>query len=137
MLESFIRCPRIKKNFDVLNNIYPHYINKPIQPIGSLSSTICIVGLAPGLHGANRTGITFNGDFSGDIAPRSWRVQEGANSNAHQQMSQILIKNQNQNLVRGYCGPVTQHYATLGVICGQISVSVNQKHKISRFLILH
>ena len=42
-------------------------MNKPIHGFGSMLSPICIVGLAPGLHGANRTGEVFKGDFSGEI----------------------------------------------------------------------
>ena len=92
-LESCIRCPRIQKNFDILNNIYPDYINKPIQPIGSLSSTICIVGLAPGLHGANRTGITFNGDFSGDILNQCLKLNNMITNQTHNKGTMVHITN--------------------------------------------
>ena len=92
-LESCIRCPRIQKNFDILNNIYPYYINKPIQPIGSLSSTICIVGLAPGLHGANRTGITFNGDFSGDILAQCLKTNNLITNQSHNKGTMVHITN--------------------------------------------
>ncbi len=60
-------CKRLSKNFTKLKKIYPEYYNRPIEPSGSINSKICIVGLAPGLHGANRTGRPFFGDFSGDI----------------------------------------------------------------------
>ena len=93
VLESCIKCPRIQKNFDILNNIYPHYINKPIRPIGSLSSTICIVGLAPGLHGANRTGITFNGDFSGDILNQCLRLNNLITDQTHNEGTMVHITN--------------------------------------------
>ena len=66
-LDSCTKCHRISKNLLALKNIYTNYHNKPVQGVGSKDSSICIVGLAPGLHGANKTGIVFNGDFSGDI----------------------------------------------------------------------
>ena len=60
-------CERLSKNFIKLRQLYPDYSNQPIYPLGIMSSRICIVGLAPGLHGANRTGKPFHGDFSGNI----------------------------------------------------------------------
>ena len=66
-LDSCTKCHRISKNLLALKNIYTNYHNKPVQGVGSKDSSICIVGLAPGLHGANKTGIVFNGDFSGNI----------------------------------------------------------------------
>ncbi len=60
-------CKRITKNFVKLQTLYPSYENQPILPIGMKTSKICIVGLAPGLHGANKTGEPFNGDFSGNL----------------------------------------------------------------------
>lgn len=58
-------CKRLSKNFIKLRKLYPKYHNQPVEPLGSLKSKICIVGLAPGLHGANKTGKPFYGDFSG------------------------------------------------------------------------
>lgn len=51
------------------NNIlkYPKWFNKPVQSFGSKKSQILIVGLAPGLKGANRTGRPFTGDYAGDV----------------------------------------------------------------------
>ena len=60
-------CKRLQRNFIKLEQAYPKYFNRPIKPLGSINSRICIVGLAPGLHGANRTGKPFFGDFSGNI----------------------------------------------------------------------
>lgn len=92
-LEYCIRCPRIQKNFDILNASYPYYINKPIQPIGPLSSAICIVGLAPGLHGANRTGIIFNGDFSGDILNKCLELNNLKTYKDHNKGTAVHITN--------------------------------------------
>ncbi|MEZ5499734.1 MAG: uracil-DNA glycosylase [Steroidobacteraceae bacterium] len=44
---------------------HPLYYAKPVPPFGDLDAPLLIVGLAPGMHGANRTGRPFTGDFAG------------------------------------------------------------------------
>ena len=66
-LDSCTKCHRIHQHLLSLKDIYKNYHNGPVKGSGSKYSSICIVGLAPGLHGANRTGSVFNGDFSGNI----------------------------------------------------------------------
>ena len=66
-----------KKNCNICNRLvdyrtqnkilFPDFYNDRVLGIGSLSSKLLIVGLAPGLRGANRTGKIFNGDFSGNL----------------------------------------------------------------------
>ncbi|MBQ8464977.1 MAG: uracil-DNA glycosylase [Alphaproteobacteria bacterium] len=46
---------------------YPTYYNGAVESFGDLSAQILIVGLAPGLHGANQTGRPFTNDFAGDM----------------------------------------------------------------------
>lgn len=46
---------------------FPHYYNAPVEPFGSLEAEVLIVGLAPGLNGANQTGRPFTNDYAGDI----------------------------------------------------------------------
>lgn len=46
---------------------FPSYYNGPVEPFGSLDAEILIVGLAPGLNGANQTGRPFTNDYAGDI----------------------------------------------------------------------
>ncbi len=46
---------------------YPTFFNAPVPSFGSLNSNLLIVGLAPGLKGANRTGKPFTGDYAGNI----------------------------------------------------------------------
>ena len=46
---------------------YPGYHNQPVQAFGSNEARLLIVGLAPGLHGANATGRPFTGDASGNL----------------------------------------------------------------------
>jgi uracil-DNA glycosylase family 4 len=60
-------CPRLA-DFRAANRIaYPDYFNNPVPGFGSLDVRLLIVGLAPGLHGANRTGRPFTGDYAGDL----------------------------------------------------------------------
>ena len=61
------KCKRIKNNFLELRKLYPDYHNKPVSGRGNKTSELCIVGLAPGLHGANKYGKTFTGDFCSSI----------------------------------------------------------------------
>lgn len=46
---------------------FPAYYNAPVPSFGNLDAEILIVGLAPGLHGANQTGRPFTNDYAGDI----------------------------------------------------------------------
>ena len=61
------KCKRIKHNFHELRKLYPNYHNKPVSGRGNIKSELCILGLAPGLHGANKYGKTFTGDFCSQI----------------------------------------------------------------------
>lgn len=46
---------------------FPSYHNAPVEPFGSLDAEILIVGLAPGLNGANQTNRPFTNDYAGDV----------------------------------------------------------------------
>jgi uracil-DNA glycosylase family 4 len=60
-------CPRLAK-FRADNRArYPDYFNAPVPSFGHPDARLLIVGLAPGLHGANRTGRPFTGDYAGDL----------------------------------------------------------------------
>ncbi|MFV3130026.1 uracil-DNA glycosylase [Niveispirillum sp. KHB5.9] len=60
-------CPRLA-DFRRENRIkFPPYHNAPVPAFGTLAGTLLIVGLAPGLHGANQTGRPFTGDYAGDL----------------------------------------------------------------------
>jgi uracil-DNA glycosylase family 4 len=58
-------CPRLAAFLDDVNGRYPDYYCKPVPPFGDSSASFLIVGLAPGMHGANRTGRPFTGDHAG------------------------------------------------------------------------
>ena len=60
-------CPRLVE-FRRDNRIkLPHGHNAPVPSFGPESARLLVVGLAPGLHGANRTGRPFTGDWAGDL----------------------------------------------------------------------
>lgn len=60
-------CPRLR-NWRARNaERFPDYHNAPVAPIGDEQAPLLVLGLAPGLHGANRTGVPFTGDGSGDL----------------------------------------------------------------------
>lgn len=58
-------CPRLA-SFRLENRVnFPSYFNNPVPSFGPISARLLIVGLAPGLKGANRTGRPFTGDYAG------------------------------------------------------------------------
>jgi uracil-DNA glycosylase family 4 len=60
-------CPRLKAFRDANNAAHPEWHNGPVAAFGGLDSQLLIVGLAPGLKGANLTGRPFTGDYAGDL----------------------------------------------------------------------
>ncbi len=59
------RCPRLASFLDDVKSEYPDYHARPVAPFGSEPADLLIVGLAPGMHGANATGRPFTGDHAG------------------------------------------------------------------------
>jgi uracil-DNA glycosylase family 4 len=60
-----VRCPRLADFLADVRTRHPPYWSRPVPAFGAAAPRILIVGLAPGLHGANRTGRPFTGDFAG------------------------------------------------------------------------
>jgi len=60
-------CPRLAGFLDQVRAEYPDYYALPVSSFGEKDSKFLIVGLAPGMHGANRTGRPFSGDFAGNL----------------------------------------------------------------------
>jgi uracil-DNA glycosylase len=58
-------CPRLARFLATIAHENPDYHCKPVPPFGEAEPTLLIVGLAPGMHGANRTGRPFTGDYAG------------------------------------------------------------------------
>ena len=59
------RCPRLAAFLDAVKAEHPTYYCLPVAPFGDPAARLIIVGLAPGKHGANRTGRPFTGDHAG------------------------------------------------------------------------
>jgi uracil-DNA glycosylase len=60
-------CPRLAAFREANRAAYPDWSNSPVASFGAASARLLIVGLAPGLRGANRTGRPFTGDYAGDL----------------------------------------------------------------------
>lgn len=59
------QCPRLAGFLQEVRQRYPDYHARPVAPFGDVAPNLLIVGLAPGMHGANRTGRPFTGDYAG------------------------------------------------------------------------
>lgn len=83
------RCPRLAGHLDAVRRAHPDYHARPVPAFGDPDARLLIVGLAPGLHGANATGRPFTGDYAGILlyetlhaldlasAPESVSVDDG------------------------------------------------------------
>jgi uracil-DNA glycosylase family 4 len=60
-------CPRLFDFREQNRQAFPDFFNNPVPSFGSIEAPLLIVGLAPGLKGANRTGRPFTGDYAGDL----------------------------------------------------------------------
>ncbi len=60
-------CPRLVAFREDLRAEYPGWWNAPVPAFGDPDAWLVIVGLAPGKHGANRTGRPFTGDYAGEL----------------------------------------------------------------------
>jgi len=65
--ENCALCPRLADFRNDNRETYPTFFNRPVPSFGSPNSRLLIVGLAPGLKGANQTGRPFTGDYAGDL----------------------------------------------------------------------
>ncbi|MEE2705201.1 MAG: uracil-DNA glycosylase [Pseudomonadota bacterium] len=65
-----VNCQKCKRLVEFRNENkkkFPEWHNAPVPSFGDINSKLLIVGLAPGLKGANRTGRPFTGDYAGDL----------------------------------------------------------------------
>ena len=63
--EACTRCSRLARHLAGMRRQFPDYHARPVAPFGDRKARLFIVGLAPGMHGANRTGRPFTGDHAG------------------------------------------------------------------------
>ncbi len=64
-------CPRLVSFREEWRAAEPGWHNAPVPNFGTLDARLLIIGLAPGLRGANRTGRPFTGDYAGDLLYRT------------------------------------------------------------------
>jgi uracil-DNA glycosylase family 4 len=60
-------CPRLVAFREATRAREPDWFNSPVPSFGDPNAQVAIIGLAPGMQGANRTGRPFTGDFAGDL----------------------------------------------------------------------
>jgi len=60
-------CPRLVRFREACRAEFPEWWNAPVPAFGDPDAWLAIIGLAPGKHGANRTGRPFTGDYAGDL----------------------------------------------------------------------
>jgi uracil-DNA glycosylase len=60
-------CPRLVSFREEARARHPDWFNSPVPSFGDPAGRLLIVGLAPGMQGANRTGRPFTGDYAGDL----------------------------------------------------------------------
>src|SRR5438270_11321110 len=60
-------CPRLVRFREECRGEHPGWLNAPVPAFGDPDAWLAIVGLAPGKHGANRTGRPFTGEFAGEL----------------------------------------------------------------------
>ena len=61
------KCPRLSEFRKQNRQKFPSYHNAPVESFGNLNAQILVVGLAPGLNGANQTNRPFTNDYAGDV----------------------------------------------------------------------
>jgi len=59
------QCPRLADFLGTVKRQHPHYHARPVAPFGDDHARLLVVGLAPGMHGANASGRPFTGDYAG------------------------------------------------------------------------
>lgn len=64
-------CPRLAGHLAAIRRSHPGYHARPVPSFGPDGARLLVVGLAPGMHGANRTGRPFTGDFAGILLYRT------------------------------------------------------------------
>ena len=60
-------CPRLVEFRNSNRLKFPTYYNAPVPSFGSIDAQVLVVGLAPGLNGANQTARPFTNDYAGDV----------------------------------------------------------------------
>ena len=73
------RCPRLFAFLEECRETLPGHFNGPVETFGDANAELLVVGLAPGVNGANRTGRPFTGDYAGDLLYKALAAQGFSN----------------------------------------------------------
>src|ERR1700675_796973 len=84
------RCPRLAAFRKTWRTNEPAWFNAPVPSFGPLDARLLIVGLAPGLRGANRTGRPFTGDYAGVLLYATLRNFGFADGQYEQRADDVL-----------------------------------------------
>jgi uracil-DNA glycosylase len=96
-------CPRLCR-FREDNRIkYPTFFNAPVPAFGELNAEFLVVGLAPGLQGANATGRPFTGDYAGDILYASLLINGFAKGSYTSPRGEQITGDYKDNLTLSNC----------------------------------
>lgn len=93
------QCGRLAQYLAQVREEHPEYHARPVLPFGAAAPKLLIVGLAPGMHGANRTGRPFTGDHAGILLYKTLykhglaNQPEGADPNDGLKLKQCRITN--------------------------------------------
>ena len=85
------RCERLAGFLEQVRARYPDYWARPVPSFGADDPRILIVGLAPGLHGANRTGRPFTGDYAGILLYQALH-EAGLANRAHSESREDALR---------------------------------------------
>ena len=86
-------CERLNSFLIQVKNKNPDYFCKPVASVGQKKPPFLIVGLAPGMHGANRTGRPFTGDHAGILLYKTLYKFGFSNTEKSESLSDNLILN--------------------------------------------
>jgi uracil-DNA glycosylase len=92
------RCPRLAAFLATTRDRHPDYWARPVPSFGAARARLVIVGLAPGMHGANRTGRPFTGDHAG-ILLYGTLYQAGLASAPHSKSARDRLRLRNVRIV--------------------------------------
>jgi uracil-DNA glycosylase family 4 len=132
------RCPRLVTFREGWRTREPEWFNAPVPSFGPIDARLLIVGLAPGLQGANRTGRPFTGDFAGHLLYDTlahYRFAQGRYQ-AHPDDGLTLIDARISNAVR--CVPPENKPTTLEItVCRDfLKSTIAEMPKLSAILAL-